>query len=561
MRKSILDIPVLVFFTVLLLFASTARAQYGCVGFANVTADGLDGTTGGGQGRIVHARDRAQLEAYCASVEPLTIIIDKNLKGNRKLKHDIISVQSNKTIVGKGRGVTLDYIGLDFKNVENIIVRNLRMVNANPDAIAFRNSHHVWVDHCDLSACDDGLLDFTLGSSYLTVSYTKLSRHNKTSICCSGTGHAEDHNRQRVTYHHCWFDHTTQRNPRIGYGRLHVFNTYYTDIELYGIGYFCRAKAVSEHNRFERCNDPYKQMYSDNPTSAYYGEIKVVGDTYDNCTGNMIDTGTDFRPADSYDYDFALESSTDVATSAQSRCGTASNMQYDIIALPGNGKKDFNNLKSLQWNPVEGATGYTVSFGKSASDLATYETTATSFALPELASATTYYWRVTAHTKKGKHKSPLFRFTTAAPTSSVSLSPSLVHSLTPLSFGRTEAEHLSRCDRTFIERQDGSYFTASNDTVTTGEAGHGTLSGIWAEDSTVADITVAYFDEKDGEGRYMLSVNNEIKAEWKASANNESMQTYTVRNVALRRGDKIEVIFETDRGMLCRTDYIEILRL
>lgn len=545
----------------LIAFAN-ATAQYGCVGFANVTADGLQGTTGGGQGKIVHARNRAQLEEYCASAEPLSIIIDRNLKGNRKLKHDIISVQSNKTIIGGGKGVTLDYIGFDFKNVENIIVRNLRIINASPDALAFRNCHHVWVDHCDLSACDDGLLDFTLGSSYLTVSYTKFSNHNKTSICCSGTGHAEDHNRQRVTYHHNWFDHTTQRNPRIGYGRLHVFNTYYSDISLYCIGYFCRAKAVSEHNYFLRSSDPYKQMYSDNPTSAYYGEIKAWGDNLVNCTGNTEPTGTDFDPAAIYDYQFALEDGNEVPSAAMNNCGTANGIQYGIIALPGNGKKDVFDLKTLQWNPVEGAKSYTIYFGTQDAVIAQEETTATSFPLPELSPATTYYWKVAAHTRKGDYSSPMYRFTMAdtvtGNTSSTQSSSLATLDPTPLNCGRTEAEHMTRCERTFIERQDGTYFTASNDTVTTGEAGKGTLSGIWHGDSINADITVAYFDEQDGEGQYEICVNGDVKAKWKACINNESMQAFTARNIPLAPGDRIEITFTTDRGMLCRTDYVEI---
>ena len=91
----------------------------------------------------------------------------------------VVSVASNKTIIGGGSGARLDSLGLDIKDRQNIIIRNLKISKADPDAIAFRNSHHVWIDHCDLSSqkeendANDGLLDFTYGSSYLTVSWCR----------------------------------------------------------------------------------------------------------------------------------------------------------------------------------------------------------------------------------------------------------------------------------------------------------------------------------------------------------------------------------------------------
>lgn len=545
----------------LLTGAMTTHAQYGCVGYANISADGLNGTTGGGTGRIVHVNSRQQLETLCASTEPLTIIIDKDIKGDAKARHDFIRVASNKSIIGAGKGVTLSFLGFDFKQQHNIIIRNLRITKANPDALAFRSCHHVWVDHCDLSDCDDGLLDYTLGSSYLTVSYTRLSNHDKVSICCSGTGHAEDYNRQRNTYHHCWFTDNVQRNPRIGYGRLHVFNTYYTDISLYCIGYFCRAKAISERNYFMRCKGPYRQMYSDDSNSAYYGELFSLGDYQEQCEAKSQPTATSLSDDDipPYIYKFALDDVMAVPQLAQDNCGPKEGIANDIITLPGNGKCDIVSLDSLRWNPVENAQEYTVSIGTSPENMHPVTTTATAVAFNHNSTAgTTYYWQVEAKLKTKVVKSALMHFQIAGKENGETAQKRAKKPVAQMKEGVTEAEHMTLCDRTFIERQDGTYFHASNDTVTTGEAGKGTLTGVWAGKDITADISLTYFDENDGHAEYAIIVGKREVARWKADKDSEKLEQHTAYNVPLLKGDTIKVEVITDRKMLGRTDCISI---
>ena len=147
-------------------------------------------------------------------------------------KKDIIEVVSNKTIVGV-KGAELVGIGLDIKGKENIIIRNLIIHHADPDGIAARSSHHIWVDHCDVYSEDepvkedwDGLVDLTVGSSYLTVSYCYIHDHHKACLLNSGTMHYDDNGKNRATYHHNAFMLTDKRNPRIGYGLGHVFSNY-----------------------------------------------------------------------------------------------------------------------------------------------------------------------------------------------------------------------------------------------------------------------------------------------------------------------------------------------
>lgn len=76
------------------------------MGFANYSDLGLQGTTGGAGGQIVHVTNREDFARYAGANEPYIIILDADLKGhydystNPKQKHDYVSVKSNKTIIG-----------------------------------------------------------------------------------------------------------------------------------------------------------------------------------------------------------------------------------------------------------------------------------------------------------------------------------------------------------------------------------------------------------------------------------------------------------------------------
>ena len=150
------------------------HAQYGPVGFVNVN-DGINGITGGSAGEVVRVTNRNDLATYAQSDTPYIIVVDGKFEGkglNRE--KDIIEVNSNKTIVGV-KGAELAGIGLNINGRQNIIIRNLIIHHADPDGIAARNSHHIWVDHCEFYSQDetaedwDGLVDLTVGSSYLGV--------------------------------------------------------------------------------------------------------------------------------------------------------------------------------------------------------------------------------------------------------------------------------------------------------------------------------------------------------------------------------------------------------
>ncbi len=407
--------------TLSLLFTLTTNAQSGLVGFANYSDMGLHGTTGGKGGKIVHVTTREELERYAGASEPYIIILDADLKGHYDYsttpphKHDVINVKSNKTLIGGGKGVHLDSLGLNINGQQNIIIRNLRITKADPDAIAFRNTHHVWVDHCDLSSQkeerdeNDGLLDFTYGSSYLTVSWCKFHDHDKTSICSSGTRNINDHDRQRVTYHHNAFINCTQRNPRIGYGLGHIFNDYNQDNTLYAVGIFARAIVNVENSYFRNVKKALNQMYATSADDAYWGFIKSSGNLFDNTSGGTEGNSEEgFDVSRYYMYDFAMNQAADVP-GLVSAMGCTDGIEGDIIPFPGDGAISVRTGIRPGCSDIEGATDYIYTIGVTPDSMHECR--------PEdmtLMPSTTYYWQVRVVGGKYDGKtSGIFRFATA----------------------------------------------------------------------------------------------------------------------------------------------------
>ncbi|MCH5307652.1 MAG: hypothetical protein J1E37_06175 [Prevotella sp.] len=402
--------------------ALTVGAQHGLVGFANYSDLGLAGTTGGMGGQIVHVTNRADFEQYCKAKEPYIIILDADLKGhydysaNPKVKHDYVTVTSNKTIIGGGAGAHLDSLGLDVQNQQNIIIRNLKITKADPDAIAFRNTHHVWVDHCDLSSQkeerdeNDGLLDFTYGSSYLTVSWCKFHDHDKTSICSSGTRNIDDYGRQRVTYHHNAFINCTQRNPRIGYGLGHIFNDYNDNNTSYAIGVFARTYVNVENCYFKNVKEAFAQMYAADagPEDAYWGFVKSSGNVFEETKSGTSGNSDGFDVSRYYLYDFAMDDASDVPALVGTM-GCVEGLESDIIPFPGDGAIGVVRGTKLACSDIEGAEGYVYYIGTSPDNMQECNPEAL-----ELQPSTIYYWQVSV--KGGKYDgktSEVFRFATA----------------------------------------------------------------------------------------------------------------------------------------------------
>jgi len=171
--------------------------------------------------------------------------------------------------------------------------------NSNYDLLGLSGATHVWIDHCTFTDGDretskypsvweapyigheyevehhDGLVDITLTSNYVTVSYNRVGHHQKAHLIGSSDSvtAANGWGALSVTLHHNYYDEAGERLPRVRMGKVHVYNNYYSGTFtpalstppyyglsnpkdpdrpfIYGLGIGHLSKIYSENNVFE----------------------------------------------------------------------------------------------------------------------------------------------------------------------------------------------------------------------------------------------------------------------------------------------------------------------
>ncbi|MFI7429401.1 RICIN domain-containing protein [Micromonospora sp. NPDC049836] len=222
----------------------------GLVGWA--TQNG--GTSGGGNATATTVTSASALSAAVGSSSAAVIRVSGTISCSGMLR-----VRSNKTILGNA-GATIAGCGLNISGDRNVIIRNLTFRDWDDDAINVQESAtNVWIDHNTFTHGYDGAVDIKRGSDFVTVSWNRVYNHDKTMLL----GHSDDNGAQdsghlRVTYHHNWFDASTQRHPRVRFGNpVHVYNNYYYNNSGYGVASTMNAGVLVEGNYFENVKDPY----------------------------------------------------------------------------------------------------------------------------------------------------------------------------------------------------------------------------------------------------------------------------------------------------------------
>jgi pectate lyase len=375
------------------------------IGWAAVSGKGVESTTGGGDGEVVVARTIEELADHAGSSEPLTILVKGTLSG------ESVRIASNKTILGVGDDATLTGVELSMNGVSNIIIRNLK-ISGGRDGISARKTHHVWIDHCDVSDCDDGAIDITRESDFHTVSWTRLSDHHKTMLINGGSTHFSDRGTLNTTVHHCWFDKSKTRNPRVGFGKVHIFNCLYNG-NGYCIGLHSECLVRAERNYFHETKSPIRQMYREDPADPAHGFCESVDNIFKNCSGAQDDEGRSFPVGDYYLYDFALNDVADVPDIVKSKAGPAAEFgTLGPLPVPGNGAVNVSLKPTLRWTKGQEAKSYQVAFGPSDPPAKTIETNEQTFTTNTLKPRKVYYWRVDQVTEEGVIEGEVWRFRT-----------------------------------------------------------------------------------------------------------------------------------------------------
>jgi pectate lyase len=222
----------------------------GLVGWA--TQNG--GTTGGGSAATTTVSSASALTSALSSSSAAVIRVSGTISCS-----GMLSVKGNKTILGNS-GATIVGCGFNINAANNIIIRNLTFRDWNDDAINVQESaKNIWIDHNTFSNGYDGAVDIKRGSDFITVSWNRVFNHDKSMLL----GHSDDNGSQdighlRVTYHHNYFDASTQRHPRVRFGNpVHVYNNYYRSNSGYGVASTEGAGVLVEGNYFENVSDPY----------------------------------------------------------------------------------------------------------------------------------------------------------------------------------------------------------------------------------------------------------------------------------------------------------------
>lgn len=139
--------------------------------------------------------------------EPLWIIFDHDMVIN--LKQELL-LNSYKTIDGRGYNVQIsDGPCITIQNVSNVIIHNVyihdcvpagdALVRSSPEHVGLRGrsdgdgisifaARDIWIDHCTLSNCWDGLVDVVFGSTAITISSNYMLHHNEVMLM----GHSDD---------------------------------------------------------------------------------------------------------------------------------------------------------------------------------------------------------------------------------------------------------------------------------------------------------------------------------------------------------------------------------
>lgn len=220
-------------------------------------AEGFGASSIGGRDghvyQVVNLNDDGpgSLRDGCRKKEPLWIVFE--VSGTIELRSHL-SVSSFKTIDGRGQKIKLTGKGLRLKECEHVIICNLEFEGGRgPDVDGIQikpKSRHIWIDRCSLSDYDDGLIDITKESTDITVSRCHFSKHDKTMLIGGDSSNCGDRC-MRVTIHHCFFDRTRQRHPRVRFAKVHLYNNYTRNWVIYAVCASVESQIYSQCNIYE----------------------------------------------------------------------------------------------------------------------------------------------------------------------------------------------------------------------------------------------------------------------------------------------------------------------
>jgi len=303
-------------------------------------------TTGGGSATPETVTTVAALKTAVAGTDAAVIYV------SGVLASDTVMIGSNKTIVGLCGAEIHGHI--DLTGSSNVIIRNIKVVgygvgnctldpafvamvgcSSGNDAITVARSNHIWFDHDDVSDGTDGNLDITLGSDFVTVSWTKFhytartdntgndstgaSGHRFSNLVGGDDNSSPDIGKLNVTWHHNWWaDRVVERQPRIRYGKNHLYNNLWTSSgDNYCVRSGMNAQILLENNVFMGVKSPHE---FNNTADQGTSNITSTNNVYSGTSGTQA-TGGGGTAFTTPSYAYVLDAASSVQALAQAGAG------------------------------------------------------------------------------------------------------------------------------------------------------------------------------------------------------------------------------------------------
>lgn len=279
------------------------------------------GTTGGKGGTEVTVTTIADLKKYAKDAKPYIIWVKGTMGsyGTRGAANgDRVVLSSNKTILGLPGAQVKG--GFDLNGVKNVIIRNLTV--AGPGAIdkdgasagedrvdaisVVGGATNIWLDHLSVMDGEDGNLDVTKKSDFVTISWCKFTYTSNSypsgksgwshrfSNLIGGDDKEGSENKLNITLFKCWWgEGVAERQPRVRFGKVHVANSLFASTDA-GQGHCVRAGYLA--NLLVESNVFIGQK---KPIDLYEGKYTAVtakNNVFTNCSGNTLGDKTAFTP-------------------------------------------------------------------------------------------------------------------------------------------------------------------------------------------------------------------------------------------------------------------------
>ena len=293
------------------------------------------GTAGGAAGPEITVSTMAQLQSEAKSAGKKTIIVAKGTYTGR------LDIASDKSILGKEPGVLIKG-DLHINQASNIILRNIAVqgnrcnsadeCKGGEDGVRITESHHLWLDHLDISDGQDGNCDITNGSDFVTVTWSKFwysydKEHRFSNLIAASDNLAIDKGKLNTTYAYCWWaDRVVERMPRGRAGKVHVVNNLYTSADAsYACGPGVDIQMLIENNNFKNAGYAIKPI--DGSPAPAWKSVGNIGSAKDMASNQ----GSVFTPP----YALSLKlAATEVEAKVRPAAGNTLTLDAGNTALP-----------------------------------------------------------------------------------------------------------------------------------------------------------------------------------------------------------------------------------